>query len=213
MAFWKGWDELSETRETNHGEMESDFDKNVLDEYDKLFGDRGLENRKSEQAEDAWKLSESEVKQEYDKLFGERKFTDEKVEEIHELTGWTHEILDVIGSLDEAEIYIDAGLTERRINGKNCLVKTDIDMDQTDEDGISNREKMERGRPPITKDGKELELHHIGQKPNSPLAELTMEQHRGVGNDTVLHDKTKETEINRNEFAIERKEHWKSRVE
>lgn len=52
----------------------------------------------------------------------------------------------------------------------------------------------------------------IGQKPDSPLAELTMEEHRGAGNDTILHDKTKETEIDRNEFGKERREHWKDRV-
>lgn len=55
-------------------------------------------------------------------------------------------------------------------------------------------------------------MHHIGQKPDSPLAELTTEEHRGAGNDTILHDKQKESEIDRNEFAKERKEHWKNRA-
>ncbi|URZ02032.1 HNH/ENDO VII family nuclease [Clostridium felsineum] len=139
--------------------------------------------------------------------------TDEQKEKIRELTGWSDEILDAIGSLEEAEIYMKAGLKEVEINGKKCLIRDDIDLDQEDEDGITNRERMERGRPPITKDGEEVELHHIGQKQNSPLAELTMEQHRGVGNDTILHDKTKETEIDRNEFGKERRDHWKDRVE
>jgi hypothetical protein len=118
-----------------------------------------------------------------------------------------------IGSMEEAQIYIDAGLQEAEIDGKKYLIRDDIDMDQLDEDGISNREKMERGRPPITKDGQEVELHHIGQKPDSPLAELTTQEHRGVGNDTILHDKNKESEIDRNEFAKERKSHWKFRAE
>ena len=118
-----------------------------------------------------------------------------------------------MGSMEEAEIYMKAGLQEVEINGKKCLIRSDIDMDQKDEDGISNRERMERGRPPITKDGDEVELHHIGQKPDSPLAELTTQEHRGTGKDTILHDKNKESEINRGEFAKERKEHWKSRSE
>lgn len=139
--------------------------------------------------------------------------TDEQKEKICELTGWSDEILDAIGSLEETEIYMKAGLKEVEINGKKCLIRDDIDIDQEDEDGITNRERMERGRPPITNDGEEVELHHIGQKKNSPLAELTMEQHRGVGNDTILHDKTKETEIDRNEFGKERRDHWKDRVE
>lgn len=144
---------------------------------------------------------------------GKEGLTDEQKEKLRELTGWSDEILDAIGSWEEAEIYMKAGLKEVEINGKKCLIRDDIDLDQEDEDGITNRERMERGRPPITKDGEEVELHHIGQKQNSPLAELTMEQHRGVGNDTILHDKTKETKIDRNEFGKERHDHWKDRVE
>ena len=63
------------------------------------------------------------------------------------------------------------------------------------------------------KSGEEIELHHIGQKPDNPLAELTLKEHRGIGNDGILHDKTKETEINRIEFAKERRDHWKGRIE
>ena len=136
---------------------------------------------------------------------GEKKgLTDEEKQEIKEKTGWSDEIIDAIGSMEEAQIYMDVGLQEVEIDGKKCLIRDDIDMDQVDEDGISNRERMERGRPPLTKDGQEVELHHIGQKPGSPLAELTTQEHRGVGNDTVLHDKNKESEIDRNEFAKER---------
>ncbi len=144
---------------------------------------------------------------------GKEGMTDEEKEELRELTGWSDEILDSIESRAEAEIYMKAGLKEAEINGKKCLIRDDIDLEQEDEDGITNRERMERGRPPITKDGEEVELHHIGQKQNSPLAELTIEQHRGVGNDRVLHNKTKETEIDRNEFGKERRDHWKNRVE
>lgn len=143
---------------------------------------------------------------------GKEGMTDEEKEELRELTGWSDEILDSIESRAEAEIYMKAGLKEAEINGKKCLIRDDIDLEQGDEDGITNRERMERGRPPITKDGEEVELHHIGQKQNSPLAELTIEQHRGVGNDTILHNKTKETEIDRNEFGKERRDHWKGRV-
>lgn len=139
--------------------------------------------------------------------------TDEEKQKIKEETGWSDEIIDAIGSWEEYEIYKNAGLQEVEINGRKCLIRTDIDLDQKDEDGITNRERMERGRPPITKDGKEVELHHIGQKANGPLAELTTEEHRGVGNDTVLHNKNKESEINRTEFAKERQQHWKERVE
>lgn len=138
--------------------------------------------------------------------------TDEQKEQLRESKGWSDEILDNIGSWEEAQIYIDAGLEESEVNGKNCLIRDDIDLNQVDEDDITNKQRMERGRPPITKDGQEIELHHIGQKQNSPLAELTVKQHRGPGNDSILHDKSKESEINRNEFGKERQGHWKDRV-
>lgn len=138
--------------------------------------------------------------------------SDEEKKEIQEKTGWSDEVIESIRSKEEAEIYIKANLKEVEINGKKCLIRDDIDLDQADEDGISNRERMEIGRPPLTKNGEEVELHHIGQKQNSPLAELTTQEHRGVGNDAILHDKVKETEINRNEFAKERYEHWQSRL-
>lgn len=143
---------------------------------------------------------------------GKAELSEEEREKIYELTEWSDDILDSIGSVEEAEIYIDAGLKETEINGKNCLIFEDIDPNQEDEDGISNRERMQRGRPPLNKNGEEIELHHIGQKQTSPLAELTMEEHRGAGNDTILHDKTKETEIDRNEFCKERRDHWKNRI-
>lgn len=167
-----------------------------------------LEDNKEKREIEENKSSEADEGKE-----GREGLTDEEKAKLRELTGWSDEILDAIGSWEEAEIYMKAGLKEVEINGKKCLIRDDIDLDQEDEDGITNRERMERGRPPITKDGEEIELHHIGQKQNSPLAELTMEQHRGVGNDTILHDKTKETEIDRNEFGKERRDHWKDRVE
>mgnify|MGYP000514965627 CR=1 FL=1 len=83
--------------------------------------------------------------------------TAEEKKEIQEETGWSSEILEQIGSRKEAEIYMKAGLKEVEINGKKCLIKEDIDLDQKDEDGLTNRERMERGRPPLTKDGEEIE--------------------------------------------------------
>lgn len=167
------------------------------------------ENRNEYENNDSSETREKEANDTNEKKDG---LTDEQKKELQERTGWPDEIIDNIGSMEEAEIYEKAGLKAVEIDGKWCLIRNDIDLDQVDEDGISNRERMERGRPPITKDGKEVELHHIGQKQDSPLAELTTEEHRGTGNDAILHDKTKESEIDRTAFAKERKDHWKSRV-
>lgn len=122
-------------------------------------------------------------------------------------------IIDSIGSEEEAKLYEDAGLKPAIINDKDTLIRTDIDYDQKDVFGKTNLERMEAGRAPLDKDGRPIELHHIGQKSDSPLAELTGSEHRGKGNDNILHDKQKESEINRQDFDKERRCYWKARAE
>ncbi len=127
-------------------------------------------------------------------------------------TGWSDEIVDSISCQEEYEIYKNADLTEMEVGGKTCLVRNDIDWEQKDAMGRTNKERAEQGLSPVNKDGKAIELHHIGQRADSPLAELTTQEHRGKGNDTILHDKTKESEIDRTAFATERSEHWEARI-
>lgn len=136
---------------------------------------------------------------------------EEKIK-IKEETGWSDEIINAIGSWKEYEVYKNAGLVEAEIDGKKCLIRNDIDWEQKDAMGRTNKERAEQGLSPINKDGKVIELHHIGQHADSPLAELTPDEHRGKGNDTILHDKTKESEIDRQAFAGEKNNHWMERA-
>lgn len=130
-----------------------------------------------------------------------------------ELLGVPKEVLDAIGSEAEAKIYEGANLEPAEVNGKDALIRTDIDYDQKDAMGTTNLDRMKSGRAPLDANGKPIELHHIGQKQDSPLAELTSAEHRGNGNDNVLHNKQKESEINREDFDKERKDYWKARAE
>lgn len=143
---------------------------------------------------------------------GKEGLSDEQKEKIKEEMGWSDEIIDAIGSMEEYEIYKKAGLLEAEIGDKKCLIRTDIDWEQKDAMGRTNKERAEQGLSPINKDGKVIELHHIGQHADSPLAELIPEEHRGKGNDKILHDKTKESEIDRQTFAGERNLHWEARA-
>lgn len=127
--------------------------------------------------------------------------------------GYSEEIIERIGSEQEAQIYLDAGLECETVNGKDVLVQPDIDPDQLDELGRTNLERMEKGLPPQDADGKPYQLHHIGQNADSPLAELTQSEHIGGGNNKILHDVTKESEIDRGDFKTERTDHWKQRAE
>lgn len=133
-------------------------------------------------------------------------------EQIQTELGWSDAIGNAIHSRLEYEIYKKAGLTETYVDGKPCLAK-DIDIKQIDDFGRSNKERMSWGLSPIDKNGETIELHHIGQRKNSPLAELNTTEHRGKGNDTILHDKTKPSEIDRVAFDQERSAHWQERAQ
>lgn len=139
--------------------------------------------------------------------------SDEEKQKIKDETGWPDEIIDAILSMEEYKIYKDAGLQAAEINGRPCLINPNIDMDQKDVFGRTNRERMAQGLAPLDKSGKPIELHHIGQHADSPLAELTQEQHRGKDNYSILHDTKKDSEIDRPAFDGERSEHWKARSE
>lgn len=147
--------------------------------------------------------------------------TDEERARIKDETGWSDEIIDYIKNMKQYEILKNAGLIEVEINGRKCLIKENIDLDYTDEDGVSNRERIARGLAPLdSKTGKPIELHHLGQKADSPLVELTEEEHRtgecddGKKNQSLWHDNTVETEVHGegNTWDQERKAHWKARA-
>lgn len=154
-------------------------------------------------------------KDENSEASGETKegLTAEEKAKIKEETGWSDEVIEAIGSWVEYEVYKKAGLVEVEVNGKKVLIRSDVDWNQIDEKGRTNAERIKQGLAPLDKNGNAIELHHIGQHADSPLAELTFEEHRGGGNDAILHDKTKETETHGegNTWDRERQEHWKER--
>lgn len=150
---------------------------------------------------------------------------EEKVR-IKEEIGWSDEIVNNIKNVDEAQVYIDANLKE--VNGN--LERQDIDWTQKiPEDRIermrslygdevadrwkdkTNLDLIREGKAPYGPDGKQINLHHIGQKADSPLAELTDTEHKTY--DGVLHDKTKDSEIDRTVFRDERQKYWQTRYE
>lgn len=146
--------------------------------------------------------------------------TDEEKAKIKEETNWSDEIIENIRNMKQYEILRNAGLKEVEINGRKCLIKENIDLDYKDADGISNRDRIVRGLAPLDSGtGKPIELHHLGQKADSPLVELTVEEHRtgvseeGTKNQSIWHDNAKETEVHGegNNWGKERLEHWKTR--
>jgi hypothetical protein len=114
-------------------------------------------------------------------------------------------------SREEINIYEKAKLKEATVNGREALIRTDINYEVKDPFGRTNLERMKQGYSPLM-DGQQIELHHIGQEMDAPLAELKLIEHRGEGNYSVLHDATKVSEIDRPRFNLEKVEHWKARA-
>lgn len=187
-----------------------------------------VEISKSEPIETENSLSVNEMKIETDKIetdsnivnpdndLAEKAEAGNKTEAelIKENSEYSDEVNSYIRSKDELDIYQDAGLKEGEVGDKTALTRIDINLEQKDEKGRTNLERMELGLAPLDSNGESLELHHVGQKLDSPIAELTFDQHRGKGNDSILHDKTIESETHAEgtNWDTERQNYWKSRA-
>lgn len=157
-------------------------------------------------------IESSPITNSFDKL--ELLSDDEKVI-LKEKSGWSDIIIENIRTKEEYDIYKKADLEEAIIGNNPNLIRSDIEWNQKDEKGRTNSERIERGLSPLDKEGNAIELHHIGQHENSPLAELSFKEHRCNGNDTVLHNKKIETETHGegNTWSFQRQDYWQARFE
>ncbi len=133
-------------------------------------------------------------------------------------TGWreaymgiySQELLRFIRTEEEAIYYIALDLQERREGRFHSLVRQ-IDWERNN--GY-NRQRVLSGHSPIDfATGQVVELHHIGQRSNSPLAELTGTEHRNRYANNLLHSGEGREAIHRNQFQSVRRAYWKSRME
>ena len=146
-------------------------------------------------------------------------------QQIKKRTGWSDDIVRFLHSPEEAEVYISAGLVERRIGGRAALVRKDIDWsafncrkewlkqkfaDWDKWQDYNNADLIGEGWPPRDSNGDPYELHHIGQRQDSPFAELTWQEHMGDGNNAILHP-NRESVIDRQQFDGEKSRYWQDR--
>ena len=124
---------------------------------------------------------------------------------------YSMEVISKFRNFEEYGVYKKANLKNTKVNGRDALVQN-IDWNYKSKlpDGtiVTNLDRIDKNLSPIeAATGKPYELHHIGQKPDSPLAVLTQAQHHG--NDAILHVSNKVSEIDRAAFAKIKKEFWK----
>lgn len=92
--------------------------------------------------------------------------------------GFDVKMLNQFHSAEELKVYTDANLVQKVVNGNAALVRNDIDITSVVDDmERTNLERMQEGLAALDKDGHAYELHHIGQRNDSPLAILTQGEH------------------------------------
>jgi hypothetical protein len=111
-------------------------------------------------------------------------------------------------SRTERSLYIQ--LKPALVNGREALVRKDLDLNLLDSEGRTNLQRMQQGYAPIGRDGQSINLHHIGQEADGFLAELTASDHQKLS--SVLHDNMIDSAIDRNAFKQERAAYWKERA-
>lgn len=111
-----------------------------------------------------------------------------------------------IRSSQEETYYQELGLVERNVNGYLALVRPIVFTEE-------NIQKIRTGYSPIDyRSGEIIELHHIGQCPHSPFAELTSTEHRSH-KVAFLHGNEEREPIDRNLFRRIRHAYWLARLE
>ncbi|WP_375661367.1 MULTISPECIES: HNH/ENDO VII family nuclease, partial [unclassified Bartonella] len=76
----------------------------------------------------------------------------------------------------------------------------------------TNVERMAAGRAPIGFDGRSVELHHLKQTPEGPIAEMSKESHNKYSSVIHANPKTHKSLIEREKFKKWREEYWKERA-
>lgn len=130
-------------------------------------------------------------------------------------SGYPLDVIKQFKSMDEYNVYKNAGLKAQMVNGKLALVQDiDLNFKSTLANGteVTNLERMRQGLAPLDPaTGKYYQLHHINQNADRTLAILKEAEHQG--NASILNTVGKDSEIIRKDFAKVRKEFWISFAE
>lgn len=105
-------------------------------------------------------------------------------------TGYPLELIKQFGSMEEYNLYKNAGLYPRMVNGRMALVQ-DIDLDYVAPGGTkTNLELMLNGDTPYNAaTGNKYNLHHVSQNKDGVLAIIDEAEHQKFTN--ILHDVNK----------------------
>lgn len=168
---------------------------------------------------DAEEISEEDIANSENEATDEESLSSEELSEyLEKESPYSSEVNDYISSPEELEVYKQAGLVEKNVNGRTCLIREDLDMEYVDKEsgGLTNAQLISKGRAPYdSKTGEKIELHHMQQDFNAPFVEL-----RAIS-EHDLHTKTLHQSENESwrrdpeklkEYRKQKTSHWKSRL-
>ena len=87
-----------------------------------------------------------------------------------------------------------------------------IDLNRRGTDGRTNLQRMRDGDAPIGPDGESINLHHMLQTMNSPIAEVTETFHQQYTKIIHINPKTIPSGIDRGAFKQWKRQYWKNRA-
>lgn len=140
---------------------------------------------------------------------------EERKQRVEKSSPYSRQINVFIRTTKELQVYTNLNLTETTVTRPTLIL--DVDPYYCDKSGETNIEKMMSGKSPVDSvTGDVVDLHHIGQKYDSPFAELPHSIHELGGNYSVLHT-TKSSWRNNKELVklttSEITNYWKKRGE
>ncbi|SDI77188.1 A nuclease of the HNH/ENDO VII superfamily with conserved LHH [Pseudobutyrivibrio sp. 49] len=130
-------------------------------------------------------------------------------------SGFPIDLIKQFKSMEEYNVYKNAGLYTKMVNGRLALVR-DIDLNYVSElkgEQVTNLVRMQKGYAPVDPaTGKVYQLHHINQDADGTLAVLTEAEHQG--NAFILNTQGKTGVHNPNtgdpNWAAKRQTFWKA---
>lgn len=103
--------------------------------------------------------------------------------------------------------------TRAEVNGTRVYQRSDlINPSLTDKLGRTNLQRMQQGLAPLGPDGKSINLHHMLQTADGPLAEMTQTFHQTYSKTIHINTNTIPSGINRPAFDVWRSDYWMNRA-
>lgn len=102
---------------------------------------------------------------------------------------------------------------ERNFQGNRVLQRDDlIDPNRLDDRGRTNLERMQQGVAPIGPDGNSVNLHHLTQRADGGIAEVTQTMHQQNSATLHINPNSVPSGIDRAEFERWKRAYWRSRA-